>query len=185
MLNVEVDVNDEIKSKLREAARLGLNLTLPFTMFAKSWFQSNKSIFALKGPGQYPDYGGFNPNEILYGTTTRRMAAKKRKQREVGFVYPMMKRTGLLEDSLTNPSHNQAINLIVNKNALYLGTRVKYAPFHQSPAARTKMPFRPVVFLGVEQVAPTEHRNNTTRMINYLDRHIQDSLTKLSSPGVT
>lgn len=183
MLKIEVDVNGEIKDALKRAKDLSLNLTLPFTLISKSWFKANRSIFALKSPGKYPDYGGFNPGAIAYGQTTRREAAKKSKLAKWGFVYPMMRASGNLEASLTDPTHPESINVIVNKTALYLGTRVDYAPYHQSSAARTKMPFRPVVFIGAEQIAPTELRNESTRWVNIIDDYIQQSLTKAFSGG--
>lgn len=180
MLSIQVDPNGAIINALQKAKEAGINLTVPFTLISKSWFRANRSIFALKGPGKYPDYGGFSPNAPVRpgSSKTRREKAKQDKVQEVGFIYPMMRRRGKLEASLTNPTDPNSVNLIVNKVALYLGTRVEYAFYHQAKGARTKMPFRPVVFTGAEQVAPTEMRNESTRWLNIIDDYMQQVLSR-------
>lgn len=178
MLNIEVDVDKKIPELLRQAKEAGVNLTIPFTLIAKSWFKANRSIFTQPGPGRYPDLGGFNPNAPAWkgAKITRRTYAKFRKLKEHGFVYPLMRASGALESSITDPTDSNSINLIINQNTLYLGTRVEYAPYHQSPAPRSKIPFRPIVFIGVEQLATTEQRNEYTRWINILEDSIQQKL---------
>lgn len=180
MISFQVDPSQEIVKALQRAKTAGINLTVPFTLISKSWFRANRSIFANQGPGKYPDLGGFNRGAPAWrgAKVTRGTMAKFRKSEKYGFVYPLMKATGLLEDSLTNPTHSQAINLIVNRNALYLGTRVPYAIYHQASGQRTKMPYRPVVFTGAEQIAPTEIRNESTRWINIIDDYMQQVLSR-------
>lgn len=180
MLNIQVDPNGDVVAALQKAKDAGINLTVPFTLISKSWFRANRSIFTLKSPGKYPDYGGFNPGAPAWpnAQTTKRERAKAQKVKDVGFIYPMMKRRGPLESSLTDPTHPQSVNLIVNKVALYLGTRVEYAFYHQAKGARSKMPFRPVVFTGAEQVAPTELRNESTRWVNIIDDYMQQVLSR-------
>ncbi len=94
---------------------------------------------------------------------------KPRKQAAVGFVYPILKRTGLLSKSITEPAHPNAISLIINRKALTLGTNVAYANFlHQGTK---KMPARPVVLFGNEQVAPGALKNRVKQweqeILNY------------------
>lgn len=182
-LEIQVDPNGEIRNALQRAKTAGVNLTVPFTLISKSWFRANRSIFALSGPGKYPDLGGFNPGAPAWKNSkvTKRTYAKFKKLNEFGFVYPLMRANGRIEDSITNPVGTDSINLIVNKTALYLGTRVPYAIFHQSSAPRTTLPFRPVVFLGVEQTAPTEVRNESTRWVNIIDDYIQQTLNRAFS----
>lgn len=187
MINIEVTVDDGIREVLGRAREAGVNLNVPFMSIAKSWFKSNRSIFTLQGPGQYPDYGGFNPYQAVTSgkrggaVLTRRDLYKRQKQKRWGFVYPMMKASGRLEQSLTDPANPEAINLVVNNLSLYLGTRVSYAPYHQSDEARTKMPYRPIVFTGAEQIAPTEKKNEYTRFYQILEDSIQQQLDKAKS----
>lgn len=177
MINIEVSVDSGIQDLLARAKEAGTNLTIPFTSIAKSWFKSNRSIFTLQGPGQYPDYGGLSPNTRI-GNKTRAEVYRQRKQKKFGFVYPMMRAVGNLERSLTDATNPYSINLIINKVALYLGTRIPYAPYHQADGPRKKLPFRPIVFLGAEQLAPSEKKAEYNRITQILDDAIQSSLNK-------
>lgn len=181
MINVQIDVENGIKDLLAQAKEAGVNLTVPFTSIAKSWFKANKSIFSLQGPGQYPDYGGFHPDEVVRGGLTRQALYKNRKFKKFGFIYPMMRATGALEKSLTDPVDANSINLIVNQTSLYLGTRVEYAPYHQSDGPRTKIPLRPIVFTGAEQIAPTDVRNAYSRFTQIMADAIQQKLDKAAA----
>lgn len=177
VMNIEVDVDQKIAKMLDAIKKEGGNLNIPFANITRSWFKSNKSIFLLKSSGKYPDYGGFAPDTIvkyLGRFVTRRVAYKARKQSKLGFVYPMMRgKTKALEQSLTDPTDAGSINLVINNTLLFLGTKVPYAGYHQSPAARKIMPFRPIVFLGVEQLAPPEKKQDYDRMINVFESYLQ------------
>jgi hypothetical protein len=48
---------------------------------------------------------------------------------------PILQRTGELVGSLTNPSHPMAVH-VEGRKSLTLGTRVKYAPYHQRGTKR-------------------------------------------------
>lgn len=180
MLEIKVDPDKEIEKALQRAKAAGINLTLPFTLIAKSWFRANRSIFTLKGPGKYPDLGGLTPKATVSEKSkkTREERAKQQKLMAVGFLYPLMRREGVLEESLTNPAGSNTVNLILNKNTLIMGTKVAYAFYHQAKGSRKKMPFRPIVFTGAEQIAPTEIRNASTRWINTIDDYMQQVLSK-------
>lgn len=180
-IRIEVDPQGKFFESLKKAREHSLNLTIPFTSIAKSWFKANRSIFALSGPGQYQDYGGFFPGKPAWkgASITRREYAYLQKAYKFGFIYPMMTTRSAdsqLEKSLTDPTDHNSINYIINKNALYLGTRAKSAQFHQSPEPRTKLPFRPVVFLGVEQTAPTAIRNEYSRWLSVINDYLADKL---------
>jgi hypothetical protein len=143
VMQVEVDPFGRLRATLKEASdKLG-DLTVPLTLIAQSWFKSNKAIFALAGPGKYVDLTD------LY---------KKQKTKALGSPYPILKYTGRLEKSLTDPTNPAAISEIVNKNSLIVGTRVQsksgapYASFLHFGTSR--MAARPVVLFGNEQVAP-------------------------------
>ncbi len=134
-----VDSDKKFSQAIKDALEQVDDLTIPFTLIAKSWFKSNKAIFALKGPGKYQD---LSPKY------------KKQKQKSVGFVYPILRRSGVLEESVTNPASPNSINLILNKNTLVLGTKVPYGAYHQF--GTSKLPARPFVLIGAEQVSPPE-----------------------------
>ncbi len=162
-VKIEVDAEGTIRDGLKKAAELGINLTIPFTSIAKSWFKGNKSMFLLKGRGQYDDL---------------KDETKIFKQKEYGFTYPILKARGDLEKSVTDPTDSNSINLIVNKVALYLGSKIPYGVYHQSPEPRTKMPLRPFVLLGVEQVATGEQKQFEARTVRTIYDHIGQTLSK-------
>lgn len=156
-MRVEVDPKRELSTALKDAARSLTDLSVPLTLIAREWYKSNRAIFTLKGPGKYTDlstkpfYAWWENGDLkrLYTGGYREY-----KQAKWGFAYPILKRTGRLADSITKPRHSDAINQIINKKALLLGTNTPYAIFHHSSQPRKKIPFRPVVLFGNEQVAP-------------------------------
>lgn len=156
------DPDGAFQKKLNDAFKATGDLTIPLTLIAREWFQSNKSIFALKGKGRYTD---LSPKY------------KKAKQRRYGFVYPILMASGRLMASITSPPGADSINYIINKNTLVLGTKVPYAIYHQSQEPRSKMPYRPFLFVGVEQIAPHDIKQNRLKnwikiIDSYLDQKI-------------
>jgi phage gpG-like protein len=136
MVKFEVDYK-QFSSAVRRASKQVDDLTLPLTLIAQSWFKSNRAIFQLKGSGKYIDL---------------KEKYKEAKENKYGFTYPILKATGRLETSITNPQSNESINKILNKRLLLLGSKTPYAPFHQF--GTRKMPARPFVLIGAEQTAP-------------------------------
>ena len=135
----EVDNDRRFRNALRRALLVTDDLQLPLNLIAKDFYKSERAIFKLKSPGLYPDLSE---------------KYKPAKRRAVGFIYPILKRGGKLEKSMTNPKSKGSINHIVNKQALILGTRVKnkkgvfYPAFLQD--GTSKMPARKFLFIGPE-----------------------------------
>lgn len=182
VISYEVDPGGKFKQAITDALNQVNDLTIPFNLIAKNWYKSNSAIFALKGPGKYPPLGGMNPNAIaIKGTTqTRRQRAEARKEKKYGFAYPLLKATGALEDSLTQPGNEHAVKWIINGKTLLLGTNLDYAIYHQSDEARTKLPFRPFLFIGSEQTAPAEIQNNRqTAWINIVGEYVKQVVAQV------
>lgn len=137
-------------AKIAKALQAVDDLKIPFMLIAQDWYKDNMQIKNLKGPGMYPDFKGDRYGEKLGGKGkkvqpgyTRYMQAKENK---VGFVYPLLVRTGRMIDSITIPGHSDAV-MIVEKKLLVLGTNVDYAIYHQSSDMnRPIMPYRPIIF---------------------------------------
>lgn len=152
---VEVDPQKKLQATLRKASRLVSDLTIPLLQISQEWFSSNRFIFELKGPGKYEDLSTKPFVAWWEQGDLRRLFSggyKEYKAAKVGFVYPILKRTGRLASSITDPSHENAISFIINRKDLTLGTNVEYA--HWLADGTSKMPARPVVLFGNEQVAP-------------------------------
>jgi hypothetical protein len=147
----------EIEATLREVE----DLTVPYGLMIQSWFKSNRAIFALKGPGKYPDLT---------------QAYKTRKQREVGFVYPILKRSGALAASITNPSDSFAIAKVLNKRTLILGSSIPYGGYLHGGTKHMKA--RPWVLLGAEQTAPEEINQRREAWIEILRSWVEQKASR-------
>lgn len=137
MVKYQVDPQKKLAKALQKASLLVNDLTIPLQLISQQWFKSNRAIFTLKSQGKYVDLSE------LY---------KPRKKTAWGFVYPILKASGKLEKSITDPAHSNAISFIINRKSLVVGTNVEYAEFLHD--GTSKMPARAVVLFGNEQVAP-------------------------------
>lgn len=121
----------------------------PFNLISNHWYRGNRKIFALKSSGLYPGYGGFNPTEKITfrgQPTTRREAAEVTKSEKWGFIFPMLRRSGVLEKSISNKNAAFA-EFFVGRQELVMGTNVSYAKFHQSDRPRKVIPQRKIIFI--------------------------------------
>lgn len=161
-LQYAFDKDSTFQKKLEAVYAATGDLTEPLKLIASSWFRGNKSIFVLKSPGRYKDLTD---------------PYKKIKKSKWGFVYPIMKASGRLAESITNEDSDESIYRIENKKTLVLGTRVPYGIYHQSDLPRTKMPYRPFLLVGVEQIAPHDIRQNRVKnWIKILDFYFQQKM---------
>lgn len=155
-----VDNDRRFRDALKRAQDATTNLTVPFGLILADFYKSEQAIFKLKSPGQYPDYksGGANSRYA------------KLKEREVGFKYPLLVRTGRLANSLLSKSAAGAIAEIT-KTQLTVGTSVDYGVYHQSDDPRSKIPLRKFLFIGPEapQFATSEQMGRLTRWNNILN----------------
>jgi phage gpG-like protein len=135
----QVDPDKEFQKAIAKVVKEVDDLTIPFQEMTRSWFKSNRAIFALKSPGKYTDLTA---------------NYKKQKVKAVGFIYPILKRSGRLADSITKPDSSDAITEIINKKTLVLGSKVPYGSAHQF--GTKVLPQRPWILLGAEQTAPEE-----------------------------
>lgn len=161
-----VDNDERFRKALSKAAGAVRDLTIPLTLITQDFFKSEKAVFQLKGPGQYP------PISISYAEA---------KRRQVGFVYPLLVRSGLLKNAATDPEHPGAVHYIVNKNTLFLGVSeavVPYAVYHQSDSPRKKIPLRKFLFIGPEAARydTPETAGRLQRWTSILDRYVRDAL---------
>lgn len=151
--------NDELIARAMErAGKASKDLRVPLTQISKDFYKSRKAIFALTSAGQYPD---LNPKY------------KKRKEKAVGFVYPILKLTGRLESSVTSDSGPENITRI-DPQSLTMGTSVPYAIYHQSDEPRSKIPLRKFLFVGSESVkfANSELSGFPERALNTLNSFV-------------
>jgi phage gpG-like protein len=136
---IEIQVFDrDLQKAIRQTINDVGDLTIPFGLIAQSWFKTNRAISSLKSPGKYKDLSE---------------AYKPTKKKKWGYLYPILGASGKMLSSITLPGPD-SINMVINKTTLVLGSKVSYGKYHQYGTNR--MPARPWILLGPEQVAPPE-----------------------------
>lgn len=136
-----VDADNAFQRALEQAKANVEDLRPAFSEIARDFYKSQKAIWQLKGPGRYPDL-----NEKY----------KIAKKKDVGFVYPILKRTGKLEKAASQ--NNAPGNItVIGRQSLLMGVYdsvIPYAKYHQSDEERSKIPLRKFLFIGPEGKTP-------------------------------
>lgn len=169
-----VDNDRRFRSAIARAA--DLDLRAPFGLILADFYRSEQAIFALKGPGQYPD---FTEKGKIVGPLSKYAQAKEKK---VGFMYPLLMRTGSLAASLLSRDAPGAVALI-NPYSLVFGTTVKYGIYHQSDEPRKKIPLRKFLFIGPEapRFANSDQAGRPERWFQILNDYV---LKKMEQEGL-
>ena len=182
----EIDPKGEFDRALRKAQKKVKDLTVPLTLISREWFKANRSQFdkGRKGPGKYKDlsekpFRAFWTNNRGYAALYK--GTKDYKEEHLGFVYPILRASGKLADSMTDPKNSDAISLVINKKSLLLGTKVKSKKGVSYPSflhfGTRRMPARPVVLFGVEQVA-TSHQGKRQKLWIKTLAHYVEGVTR-------
>jgi phage gpG-like protein len=162
-----IENDQKFKTMLKNASDVSTDLRVPFGLILMDFYKSERAIFQLKGPGQYPDFknGG------------ARSKYAEMKQKKVGFKYPLLYSSGSLAASLTGPNNKGSISFI-GKASMYFGTSIPYAIYHQSDKVRSKIPLRKFLFIGPEakQFATNEQMGRLQRWLAILNDHIAKKL---------
>ena len=147
-------INDkEFNKKIEDSLKQVKSLKPAFIGIAREFYKANKAIFALKGPGVYPDFKGpiiaktwKEPGRPKQRTRNGSMTPYQfEKNKQVGGKgYPLLRLSGKLERSITKQGDQNAIEEITDKS-IVLGTRISYASFHQ--LGTKNIPMREFLFL--------------------------------------
>lgn len=178
-----VDNDGRFKAALKEASKVSTDLRVPFGLILRDFYKSQAAIFKLKGPGQYPAFKNsvrVTPNKRSgSGFDQSKSPYQRAKIKAVGFDYPLLVRSGALSNSLLGPNNKGSISLIT-KLSLAFGTSIKYGIYHQSDAARKKIPLRKFLFIGPEakQFATSDQMGRLKRWLMILDTHIAQQIKK-------
>lgn len=135
MIKMNIENLNAFRATLKKAARDVGDLTFAMGEIARDFYKSEKAIFQLKSPGGYPDF--------------KSEKSRQAKIKAVGFDYPLLRRSGKLERSVTSPSA-EGSHLKIGMTFVEIGSNIKYGIFHNSDLPRKKMPHRKFFFLGPE-----------------------------------
>lgn len=158
----DVDPDGKFQAAFKKAAEDIGDLRIPLGLITKEWYQGNKSIFKLKGPGKYAD---LSPKY------------KKRKLNLIGQVYPINLLSGQTEGAITDPKGIGSFNQIVNKITLLLGVDkgvLPYAGVNQYGYKNT--PARPFLLTGVEQVATDGQQKAVSKYLEILASYVKQKV---------
>lgn len=167
-----VDNDKRFRNALTKAAEVVQDFRLPFGLILSDFYKSEQAIWKLKGPGKYPPFKGPKDKD----GKTRYQAQKIKKY---GFDYPLLVRTGALAASLSGPNNAGSISNIT-KLSLTFGTSIEYGIYHQSDAARGKIPLRKFLFIGPEAptFASSEQVGRLERWLGYIADHVTREAAK-------
>lgn len=191
-----VEVNDKsFNQTVERALRAVDDLTPVWKLIAKDFYRSEKAIFKLSGPGLYPPFTNSVGAEqkvkykviqkgILGFLKPRKIRTKKayvsssmspyqiRKKKRYGFDYPLLKASGKLEGSVTDPAASGAV-LAYDKKFLFIGTSLPYGIYHQSDSPRKKIPLRKFLFIGPESsYANADQKGRLKRWSNTINNYV-------------
>lgn len=139
LISANVQNLKEFQASLAIARKKVADLSIPMGDIARDFYKSQRAIFKLKSPGGYEDL-----------SDEYKIRKKKGDRFHRGVpIYPILKREGRLEYSVTDPSSPEAI-LKISKDNVEIGTTVPYGVYHNSELPRRKIPHRMFLFIGPE-----------------------------------
>lgn len=159
MITLQIKNEDQFKKALSDAARKAGDLTVPLKEMAADWFVTNQPIFSSRRLAGWPDL---------------KDKTKDKKKTKYGYIYPLLEATGRLRASITDPTSPDAIDLLVNKKNIKVGTRVPYGIYHQQGGS--KIPQRKFVFItnspGAPAIAQTIGEKRIKRWKGFLKSYL-------------
>lgn len=169
MIKMNIENLNKFRATLKKASSKVEDLSFAMGEIARDFYKSEKAIFQLKSPGGYPDLAD---------------STKKQKKR-LGFpLYPILKRSGKLEKSVTQPDAEGSYRKI-GKNFVEIGSTIPYGIFHNSDLPRKKIPQRKFFFLGPESRqfgARSEFGGRPVRWRNIVEAYV-DAVLKQTQKG--
>lgn len=172
-IKYNIENKQAFNSVLKKAADQVSDLRFPLGEISRDFYKSERAIFLLKGPGGYTDLN---------------KQYKKEKMRAVGFVYPILKRSGRLEKAATSPNAPGSINrigkkdLIIGASVMSKGKKpIDIVSVHDSDSDRKKIPQRKIIFIGPEVKAfhAKDRQNKGGRLTRWgfiVERYVQTVL---------
>lgn len=160
-----VDNDKKFRNALERVSVDIKDLRIPFGLIAKDFYRSERAIWNLKSPGLYPDLAP---------------STKADRIRRGQPIYPILRRSGFLEASMTNPNDPDAICRIT-PDSLTIGTTVPWAIYHQSDKPRTRLPQRKFLFIGPEapRFASSDQQGRLQRWLGILEGFYAEKLKVL------
>jgi len=170
MISYSIENDKKFQAAIERAKAVTNDLRVPLNLIAKDFYRSQKTIWQLKSPGQYPDLA---------------QSTKDKRIKDLQPFYPILKRSGALEAAASTQGARGNVTRIFENRVLTMGVEsamLPYAVFHQSNRPRTKIPQRKFVFIGPEakRFADSDQVGRLERWLNTLNSFV---LKKLKQQG--
>lgn len=164
-LRIRVD-KSALAAKIKAARRKVRDLRTPLNEIADDYWMTQANIFSLRDAGPYPD---LKPGYKLI------------KQSAVGFVYPILKRTGQMAEAFNRGGEGNITKITPQTITLGIDRKkVPYWEYHQ--LGTSKMPRRQSLFIGDENAQVRGFsfvRGRTDRWIRILDKYVKKELRRI------
>lgn len=157
------DVNDALNRLGKEIS----DFRIPFTLIASDFYRSQRKLFTLQSKGLYVDLSEWY---------------KKQKQKEVGFIYPILVGKSRALSNSTLGRDNLYSKFSISATTMVIGTTVPYGKYHQSDLPRTRLPQRKFIFIdgGKGDKSKDGVNGRRERWIKIIDTHIDQLINGVS-----
>jgi len=155
------------------------DFTIPFKLISSDFYRSNRKLFTLQGKGLYQDlsekpFRAFWQNKNGFASYYAG-GYKEYKKVNYGFTYPILVgESRVLSNSILGGRNKHSI-FTLRKQELLLGSSVPYGKYHQSDAARTKIPQRKFVFIDggpADKSKDSSINGRRERWLNIINDHV-------------
>lgn len=146
--------SEELRKAMESAVKQIGDLRPALIQIGREFYKANRAIFKLKSAGKYVDFTGpkisqlwKNPGRPDARTRNGNYTAYQwAKEKATGLRrgYPLLKFTGRLERSITDPTSADSVQ-VLTKKSIVLGSRVPYGIFHQE--GTKVLPMRQFLFV--------------------------------------
>lgn len=171
----EISNIDDFNKALDRYAQVASDFRPAFIAIASDFYRGNRKLFTLQSKGLYQDLA-----PVPSGTPPTTSNYKRQKEKQVGFVYPILVgETRKLSNSILG-KRNEGSVFTMRKQQLFMGTRNPYAKFHQSDNVRRVMPQRKIIFIDG---GPADRSNDSKingrreRWLNIINDQIISEIT--------
>lgn len=172
-----VENDEDFRRGLKRMAEVSDDFRIPFNLIGNDWYRSNRKIFTLASKGLYQDLAPAKGDSTAGGITTT-SNYKDRKEQAVGFVYPILARSGRLASSLLDRNDPDAV-FLAGRRSLTMGSDVPYLKYHQSDRPRSKIPQRKAVFIDggpAERARDASISGRRERWLNIMNQYVLDNI---------
>ncbi len=172
-LQIQLDPDQSFAKAMEQALQVTDDLGAPFAEIAADFYRGQKAIWKQSSAGVYEDLAD---------------STKKSKLKKYGFLYPILKASGKLEQAASIAGAEGNITDIGKKELVMAinESSVPYSIFHQEGTG--KIPRRPFFFLGqddADEFGDADQQGRIERWVGIIDSYLKKSLKESGMGSVS